>query len=108
MHDIETAFESTVDGHKKVLKSYSARTQIPLVPGWAMTIHKSQSLSLDHVSVNLQDVWDGRQTYVALSRARSLGGLKVIGNKSKMRRTLPLDPEVSKFMKEVERLAAAP
>ncbi|EXF81348.1 ATP-dependent DNA helicase PIF1 [Colletotrichum fioriniae PJ7] len=108
MHDIETAFESTVDGYKKVLKSYSARTQIPLVPGWAMTIHKSQSLSLDHVSVNLQNVWDGRQTYVALSRARSLGGLKVIGNKSKMRKTLPLDPEVSKFMKEVERLAAAP
>ncbi|KXH47858.1 ATP-dependent DNA helicase PIF1 [Colletotrichum nymphaeae SA-01] len=107
MHNIETEIIRTVNGSKKVLKAYSARAQIPLVPGWAMTIHKSQSLSLDRVSVNLQNVWDGRQTYVALSRARSLGGLKVIGNKSKMRRTLPLDPEVSRFMKEVERRAAA-
>ncbi|KAH0429902.1 hypothetical protein CcaCcLH18_08184 [Colletotrichum camelliae] len=106
MHDIETAIEQTSNGTRKVLKGYSARTQIPLVPGWAMTIHKSQSLSLDRVSVNLEDVWDGRQTYVALSRARSLGGLKVIGNKAKMRRTLPLDPEVRKFMREVERRAA--
>ncbi|KAF4837627.1 ATP-dependent DNA helicase PIF1 [Colletotrichum siamense] len=93
MHDIETAMEQTPHGSRKVLTGYSARTQIPLVPGWAMTIHKSQSLSLDRVIVNLEDVWDGRQTYVALSRARSLGGLKVIGNKAKMRRTLPLDPE---------------
>ncbi|KAL0779952.1 hypothetical protein CaCOL14_004436 [Colletotrichum acutatum] len=107
MHNIEAEVIPTENGYKKVLKAYSARTQIPLVPGWAMTIHKSQSLSLDHVSVNLQDVWDGRQTYVALSRARSLGGLKVIGNKSKMRSTLPLDPEVSRFMMEVERRAAA-
>ncbi|EQB46707.1 hypothetical protein CGLO_14232 [Colletotrichum gloeosporioides Cg-14] len=106
MHDIETAMEQTPHGSRKVLTGYSARTQIPLVPGWAMTIHKSQSLSLDRVIVNLEDVWDGRQTYVALSRARSLGGLKVIGNKAKMRRTLPLDPEVRKFMREVERRAA--
>ncbi|KAK0371582.1 ATP-dependent DNA helicase PIF1 [Colletotrichum limetticola] len=107
MDDIETEVIPTENGYKKVLKSYSARTQIPLVPGWAMTIHKSQSLSLDRVSVNLQNVWDGRQTYVALSRARSLSGLKVIGNKLTMRSTLPLDPEVSRFMMEAERRAAA-
>ncbi|KXH59324.1 ATP-dependent DNA helicase PIF1 [Colletotrichum salicis] len=106
MHDIETSIQQTANGYKKTLVAYSARTQIPLVPGWAMTIHKSQSLSLDRVSVNLQNVWDGRQTYVALSRARSLGGLKVVGHKTKMRSTLPLDPEVRKFMREVERRAA--
>ncbi|KAH9244015.1 hypothetical protein K456DRAFT_1808395, partial [Colletotrichum gloeosporioides 23] len=53
------------------------RTQVPLVPGWAMTIHKSQSLTLDPVTVDLSRAWGGRLKYVALSRARSLQGLQV-------------------------------
>ena len=56
------------------------RTQIPLVAGWAMTIHKSQGMSLDRVIVNLRDVFEEKQVYVALSRARNLAGLKVEGN----------------------------
>ncbi|KAF5514684.1 ATP-dependent DNA helicase pfh1 [Colletotrichum fructicola] len=64
----------TADGEGKL--TYSARTQIPLVPGWAMTIHKSQSLTLDPVTVDLSRAWDGRLKYVALSRARSLQDLQ--------------------------------
>ncbi|KAF4852415.1 ATP-dependent DNA helicase pfh1 [Colletotrichum siamense] len=91
----------TADGEGKL--TYSARTQIPLVPGWAMTIHKSQSLTLDPVTVDLSRAWDGRLKYVALSRARSLQGLQVRACKSDFRHKLELDPEVKKFMIKVEK-----
>ncbi|KAK2774927.1 ATP-dependent DNA helicase PIF1 [Colletotrichum kahawae] len=91
----------TTDGKRKL--TYSSRTQIPLVPGWAMTIHKSQSLTLDPVTVDLWDAWDGRLTYVALSRARSLQGLRVKASRSNFRDNLELDPEMERFMMIVER-----
>ncbi|CAI0646698.1 unnamed protein product [Colletotrichum noveboracense] len=91
----------TADGEGKL--TYSARTQVPLVPGWAMTIHKSQSLTLDPVTVDLSRAWGGRLKYVALSRARSLQGLQVRACKSDFRHKLELDPEVKKFMIKVEK-----
>ncbi|ENH73303.1 DNA repair and recombination protein pif1, mitochondrial [Fusarium oxysporum f. sp. cubense race 1] len=60
--------------------SFLHRTQIPLVPGWAITIHKSQGMTLDRVIVNLSRAFAEGQVYVALSRATGLRGLKVEGN----------------------------
>ncbi|TEA21108.1 ATP-dependent DNA helicase pfh1 [Colletotrichum sidae] len=105
MWEMEIRIVQNGDQTERVLASYKSRTQIPLAPGWAMTIHKSQSLSLDRVIVDLSRVWDGRQIYVALSRARSLEGLQVIGHKNRLRQKLPLDAEVTRFMKEVEELS---
>lgn len=53
------------------------RTQVPLAPCWAMTIHKAQGMTLDRVVVNLRKCFAHGQAYVALSRARTLRRLKV-------------------------------
>jgi len=55
-------------------------TGLPLSLSWAVTIHKSQGLSMDRVTVDLGErEFAAGITFVALSRAKRLDGLRVVG-----------------------------
>ena len=50
--------------------------QIPLIYAWAITIHKAQGVSLDMAQIDAgSNIFECGQTYVALSRIKSLQGL---------------------------------
>lgn len=56
-----------LDGDGKVVATIR---NFPLTLGWAITIHKAQGSSIDRLFVNLSNLWEYGQAYVALSRAK--------------------------------------
>ena len=66
--------EYTLETHDEGTRSY-----LPLKLAWALTVHKSQGMSLTRVNVDVAKAFDYGQVYVALSRARTKEGLWLSG-----------------------------
>ncbi len=84
----------TIDEQDEVLAEIA---QVPLRLAWAITVHKSQGMSLDLTEIDLSKTFEYGMGYVALSRVRSLEGLSLIGFNQK---ALEVDPQVTELDKK--------
>ncbi|MBT8246060.1 MAG: helix-turn-helix domain-containing protein [Winogradskyella sp.] len=92
----------TVDKETKAIteNKIGSYTQIPLRLAWSITIHKSQGLTFEKAIIDAEAVFAHGQTYVALSRCKSLEGLVL---KSKINAShIISDKNVLSFTKDAE------
>ena len=74
-------------------------TQFPLKLAWAITIHKSQGKTFDKVIIDMgRGAFEHGQTYVALSRCRSLNG--IILKQKLTSRDIMIDERVVEFYEQ--------
>lgn len=82
--------------------SLAELTQYPLRLAWAITIHKSQGMSLDAAEIDLSKSFEYGMGYVALSRVKTLKGIKLLGLNKK---ALQVSPEIAEKDKEFRKLS---
>lgn len=87
-----------VDGEKTL----ATITQYPLRLAWAITIHKSQGMSLDAAEIDLRNAFVKGMGYVALSRVRTIDGLSLVGINNM---ALAIDEEVQRVDLEFRELS---
>ena len=75
--------------------------QYPLMPAWAITVHKSQGQTFDHVILDLKRCFAEGQAYVALSRCRSLEGIELSSPIS--RKAIKVDGVVDAYLNRVRK-----
>jgi len=85
------------DGKKEYIGGVS---YVPLRLAYATTCHKSQGLSLDKVQVNIRDAFFSQPglLYVALSRARNVEGLRLVGSPEGFRARCNVSPKVKLWL----------
>ena len=75
--------------------------QLPFRLAWAITIHKSQGKTFDHIKIDLERSFSPGQMYVALSRCKTLEGTTF--RKPVKPGSLPVDERVIDFLEERKR-----
>jgi ATP-dependent DNA helicase PIF1 len=94
------------DEMKVVAKEIGTYKQYPLNLAWALTIHKSQGRTLDKVRIDLSGgTFAAGQTYVALSRVKSIRGL-YLANPLKVEDII-VDPVIQEFYRMLREFAEA-
>jgi len=88
-------WELEIDGRK-----LASVEQIPLRLAWAITVHKSQGMTLDSARVDLSKSFVPGMGYVALSRVRSLDGLDLLGCNNTALEVHPLVIEFDQTLRE--------
>ena len=73
---------------------------LPIRLGYASTVHKSQGLSLPLVQIDISSHFMSSPSmiYVALSRAQTIEGVKIVGNASMLAKKTTIDPLVRRFI----------
>ena len=75
-------------------------SQLPLRYAWAITVHKSQGMTLDEAEIDLSEGFGYGMGYVALSRVRSLSGLRLRGLNNQALQVAAHVSEYDKILKE--------
>lgn len=84
-------------------ESVASYIQVPLRLAWAITVHKSQGMTLERATMNLSRAFELGQGYVALSRVKTWDGLRLLDfNK----RALQVEPLVRKADRRFQALSA--
>ena len=73
--------------------------ELPLKLAWAMTVHKSQGMTVSRARVDLAAAFEYGQAYVALSRVTSLAGLAIAGGQLTQRAVMA-NPKVLTFYEQ--------
>ncbi len=91
---------SIVDESNIAVASFS---QVPLRLAWAITVHKSQGMTLDSAEIDLSKTFEQGQGYVALSRVKTWADLTLLGCNQK---ALQMDPLVMVADKRFQELSS--
>jgi len=84
----------------------SSRTQYPLINPFAITVHKTQGLTLPDVSLNLDSqMFEKGQAYVALSRCNNWNNIKI---RSLSKEAFTVDISMIEEYERLERKASEP